>query len=121
MVNLVLGFHSIVLWYFFFSTFYIVFCNSMKYICGPVSIEILCNLIQTRESTFCIFLCQFFLFLGAVFYPMTNLSTVPASVLIWILCFGVFPGDSFSGLLSKFAPLGLPLKPPLPLPLFWGL
>ena len=104
MVNLVLGFHYIVLWDFFFFTVYIVFCNSMKYICVPVSKEILCNFIQTQR--------KHFLYLSLPFPSVSEGNLLPSgqslhSTYIYLCLnplFWSFPwGTLLVGLLSKFS------------------
>ena len=73
----------------------------MEHVCSSCSIEILGDFTKACKGVFSVSFLLVLLLLGAIFDPMTNFVTISASIFVFILCFGVFPRNSFGRALVK--------------------
>ena len=78
----------------------------MEHVCSSCSIEILGNFTEACKGVFSFSLLLVFLLLGAIFDPVTNFVAIPASIFVYIFCFGIFPRDSFGRALVKLSTSG---------------
>ena len=78
----------------------------MEHVCSSCSIEILGYFTEASEGVFSVSFLLVLLLLGAVFDPMTNFAAIPASIFVYIFCFGVFPRNFFGRALVKLSTSG---------------
>ena len=78
----------------------------MEHVRSSCSIEILGDFTEACKGVFSVSFLLVLLLLGAIFDPMTNFMAISASVFVYILCFGVFPRNSFGRALVKFSTSG---------------
>ena len=78
----------------------------MEHVCSSCSIEILGDFTEACKGVFSFSFLLVLLLLGTIFDPMTNFTAIPASIFIYIFCFGVFPGNSFGRAFVKLSTSG---------------
>ena len=78
----------------------------MEHVCSSCSIEILGDFTEACKGVFSVSFLLVLLLLGAIFDPVTNFVAIPASIFVYILCFRVFPGNSFDRALIKLSTSG---------------
>ena len=82
----------------------------MEHVCSSCSIEILGDFTKACKSIFCVPFLLVLLLLGAIFNPMTNFSTISASIFVYIFCFGVFSRNSLGRAFVKLTASGFSSK-----------
>ena len=78
----------------------------MEHICSSCSIEVLGYFTEACKGVFSVSFLLVLLLLGAIFDPVTNFTAIPASIFVYIFCFGVFPRNSFGGAFVKLSTSG---------------